>query len=127
MHTSRHANEYNIVYVVVCLQVSMLTCMRMWVVSWCGNFAGCVIMVGLLYASGIYDHKDEYLVYIAEDKVTKCHGIFICSLSCSSHATLSTSFVWPCRSGMAGVLHWSRVSLPTGWLASLHGWPMQLR
>jgi formate/nitrite transporter FocA (FNT family) len=33
-------------------------CVRMWVSSWLWNFVGCAIFVGLMYASGIYKHKD---------------------------------------------------------------------
>lgn len=31
---------------------------RMLVTSWLWNFVGCAIFVGLMYASGIYNHKD---------------------------------------------------------------------
>lgn len=30
----------------------------MWVASWLWNWVGCALMVGLLYASGIFHHKD---------------------------------------------------------------------
>jgi len=38
---------------VLCLQSP-----RMWVVSWCANFAGCAIFVGLMYGSGVYEGRD---------------------------------------------------------------------
>ena len=33
-------------------------CVRMWVSSWMWNFVGCAIFVDLMYAGGIYKHKD---------------------------------------------------------------------
>mmetsp|Transcript_8744 Transcript_8744/g.18647 ORF Transcript_8744/g.18647 Transcript_8744/m.18647 type:complete len:452 (+) Transcript_8744:184-1539(+) len=50
-------------------KITALNSLRLLVLSWCGNFAGCAIMVGLLYAAQIFNHKDEYLVYIAQDKI----------------------------------------------------------
>jgi len=38
-------------------------------ISYFGNFAGTAIMVGLFYAAGTYEGKDEYLIYSAEHKV----------------------------------------------------------
>lgn len=39
-------------------KVSLLTCFKMWALSWLWNFVGCAIFVGFMYASGIYHHKD---------------------------------------------------------------------
>jgi formate/nitrite transporter FocA (FNT family) len=33
-------------------------CVRMWVSSWMWNFVGCAIFMDLMYAGGIYKHKD---------------------------------------------------------------------
>ena len=41
----------------------------MWVVSWFGNFIGCAIFVGLMYAAGIYEGKNWFTLYLATKKV----------------------------------------------------------
>ncbi len=53
-------------------QVTVLTCVRMLVISWTGNFLGCALMAGLLCASELYHGKTTTLFYIAHDKVS--HG-----------------------------------------------------
>lgn len=53
-------------------KVTVLTCIRMLVISWTGNFLGCALMAGLLCASEIYHGKTTTLFYIAHDKVS--HG-----------------------------------------------------
>jgi len=51
------------------LQLTILDAIRMMFISYFGNFAGTAIMVGLFYAAGTYEGKDEYLIYSAEHKV----------------------------------------------------------
>jgi hypothetical protein len=41
----------------------------MWVVSWCGNFAGCAIFTGLIVATKIFEGRDWYALLMATKKV----------------------------------------------------------
>ncbi|KAI8476113.1 MAG: Formate/nitrite transporter-domain-containing protein, partial [Monoraphidium minutum] len=54
-------------------KVTWKACVRMWVVTWCGNFAGCAIFLGLIYTTGIFeDGREWYALIMATKKVS--HG-----------------------------------------------------
>jgi hypothetical protein len=50
-------------------KVTFLTCVRMWVVSWVGNFAGCAIFIGLIVSTQIFEGRDWYALLMATKKV----------------------------------------------------------
>jgi hypothetical protein len=52
----------------------MRACVRMWVVSWVGNFAGCGIFIGLIYATGLYEGRDWYALLLGQRKVRGGRG-----------------------------------------------------
>jgi formate transporter len=51
-------------------EISFLQHIKLLFISWCANFAGCLLLVGLLYASNVFDHKDMYLHILAIDKTS---------------------------------------------------------
>lgn len=58
-------------------QINMLYVLKMLTLTWCGNFVGCLITVGLFYLSQVYDHKDQYLIMVTEDKLALSWGVVI--------------------------------------------------
>lgn len=46
-------------------------------VSWVFNFIGCLALVGMLYLSQIFNHKDMYLEMMAKDKVSLNWGVVV--------------------------------------------------
>jgi formate/nitrite transporter len=57
--------------------ISMLYVFKMLILTWVGNFIGCLMVVGLLYLSEIYDHKDMYLIMLTEDKLSLSWGVVL--------------------------------------------------
>ncbi|GBF98659.1 formate nitrite transporter [Raphidocelis subcapitata] len=55
-------------------RVTIGACVRMWVVSWMGNFAGCAIFLGLIYSTDLYEGKDWYTLLLAQKKVHHSFG-----------------------------------------------------
>lgn len=58
-------------------KITLLQVVRMLVLTWVGNFVGCLITIGFLYLSNIYDHKDAYLIGITEDKISLQWGVVL--------------------------------------------------
>lgn len=50
-------------------QIPLTKVIKMLVLSWCGNFIGCIIVAWLFHAGDIYVNKDDYLKMVANDKV----------------------------------------------------------
>lgn len=50
-------------------KVTMKDCIRLWVVSWLGNFIGCAIFTGLVLSTGLWEGRDWYLLLTATKKV----------------------------------------------------------
>lgn len=50
-------------------QIRLRDVFKMLTVTWVFNFIGCLAIVGLYYASEIYNHKDMYLKMVTEDKL----------------------------------------------------------
>ena len=67
--THTHAHTLMLLLDYLSLQLKKRDALRMLSVSYFGNFAGTALMVGLFYAAGTYEGKDEYLIYSAEQKV----------------------------------------------------------
>jgi formate/nitrite transporter FocA (FNT family) len=57
-------------------KVSLAACLRVWAVSWVGNFAGAAVFVGLMVASGAFDGKDAFTLLLAAKKTH--HGFGKC-------------------------------------------------
>ena len=55
-------------------RVTIGACLRMWIVSWIGNFAGCAIFIGLIYSTDMYEGKDWYTLLLAQKKVRGSAG-----------------------------------------------------
>ena len=49
-------------------QIRVLAGLRLLVVSYCSNLAGCLLMVGLFTGGSIYPGRDHYLVHLGEAK-----------------------------------------------------------
>lgn len=49
--------------------ISLMYVFKMLILTWMGNFLGCLITVGLFYLSKVYDHKDMYLLMVTHDKL----------------------------------------------------------
>ncbi len=59
-------------------KISILQTLKLLIVSWCGNFIGCLLLVGILYLTDIYDHgHDITLIRIATDKVSLSWGVVL--------------------------------------------------
>jgi formate/nitrite transporter len=43
--------------------------------TWFGNFIGCLMAVGIFYLSEMYDKKDSYLIMVTEDKLHMSWGV----------------------------------------------------
>lgn len=51
-------------------EITLVQHVYLLIVSWCANFIGCLILVGLFLASNIFQHKDMYLDMLAVEKTT---------------------------------------------------------
>lgn len=50
-------------------QIPLVKVLKMLVITWCGNFMGCVAVAYLFNVSTLYNHKDMYLQYVFHDKL----------------------------------------------------------
>lgn len=57
--------------------IRMITVLKMLFLSWVGNFVGCLITTGLFYIGKVYEHKDMYLLMVANDKLNLPWGIVL--------------------------------------------------
>jgi len=132
-------------------KVSALTCVRMWVVTWVGNFVGCAIAVGLLYSTEIYEGREWYTLLLAQKKVQRDVGLMLAFwalgfgwvlllwLVMSSSPKHKTYPNHPpnapnphtrrttTRCPTVSAPRWFEASTPTGWSASRCGRPMRRR
>lgn len=46
-----------------------MSCLRVWAVSWAGNFAGAAAFVGLMLAAGSFERKEAFALMLAGKKV----------------------------------------------------------
>lgn len=58
-------------------EITLYEHIKLLVVSWVGNFIGCLWLIGLLYLSEIFDHKDMYLEMMAHDKTHLKWGVVV--------------------------------------------------
>lgn len=62
--------------------INMVYVLKMLVLTWVGNFIGCLATVGLFYLGDVFDHKDMYIIMVTEEKqhlpwgVVLIRGIF---------------------------------------------------
>lgn len=52
-------------------RVSGWTCLRVWAVSWVGNFVGAALFVGLMVAAGSFERKEAFALILAGKKVRR--------------------------------------------------------
>jgi formate/nitrite transporter len=50
-------------------QIPLLKVVKMLLITWCGNFIGCVIVAYLFHVSEVFNHKDAYLKMVVHDKL----------------------------------------------------------
>jgi formate/nitrite transporter FocA (FNT family) len=55
-------------------KVTAAASLRLLVVSWLGNCAGCAIFLGLIEAAGMFEGRDAYLLMLAGKKVHHSFG-----------------------------------------------------
>jgi formate/nitrite transporter len=56
-------------------QINMLYVFKMLILTWIGNFIGCLIVVGLFYLSEAYHGKDQYIIMVTEEKLALSWGV----------------------------------------------------
>lgn len=50
-------------------KISLLKLIKLYIISWIGNYIGCIIIAGMYYLSGIFNHQDDFLFYFVSHKV----------------------------------------------------------
>jgi formate/nitrite transporter len=50
-------------------QIPLVQVFKMLLLTWCGNFIGCIIVAYLFHAGEVFDHKDAYLKMVFHDKM----------------------------------------------------------
>jgi formate/nitrite transporter FocA (FNT family) len=58
-------------------QIQLLAGLRLLVVSYLSNLAGCLLMVGLFTGGSIYPGRDHYLVHLGEAKCSAEWGVVL--------------------------------------------------
>lgn len=58
-------------------QIPLTKVIKMLVITWCGNFAGCVAIAYLFHVGEVFDHKDMYLQHVFHDKLNLTWSVII--------------------------------------------------
>lgn len=58
-------------------QISLAKVLKMLIITWCGNFIGCVAIAYLFHVSTLYNHKDMYVQYVFRDKLHQPWSVII--------------------------------------------------
>ena len=55
-------------------KISILKLFKLFLVSWLGNFVGCIIISGVYYVSGLFNGQDSFLFYLVSHKIEEEWG-----------------------------------------------------
>lgn len=58
-------------------QIPLTKVVKMLVITWCGNFIGCIIVAYLFHAGEVFEHKDDYLKMVFNDKLKLSWSVVI--------------------------------------------------
>lgn len=58
-------------------QIPLIKVLKMLIITWCGNFIGCIITAYLFHAGDVFLHKDMYLKLVVHDKLQLSWSVVI--------------------------------------------------